>query len=121
MVYTYSSQERQILFIEFAGHVTAAEVEAAVPTLMGELEKMNPGFILLTDFSDLESMDTEAARPIAANMDSMSEKGIGSIVRVIPDPTKDIGFQLMGCFHYEPHVQTAVFDNLGDALKSLES
>ena len=83
--------------------------------------RKNPGFTLLADFSNLDLMDTAAAKPIGLYMELLNQNGVGMIVRVIPDPSKDIGFQLMSHFHYDSEVRTVVCDNLGDALKSLET
>ena len=47
-------------------------------------------------------------------------KQIGTVVRVIPDPTKDIGFNIMSRFHYSPEVKLRIYDNLAEAVKSLE-
>jgi hypothetical protein len=40
-------------------------------------------------------------------------------VRVIPDPHKDIGLNILSYFHYGSKVPMATYQNLGDALQSL--
>jgi hypothetical protein len=35
------------------------------------------------------------------------QKGVALVVRVVPDPTKDIGFNILSLFHY-PHRPPAV-------------
>ncbi len=42
-----------------------------------------------------------------------------TVVRVIPDPNKDIGFDLISHFHLHPPVRTQTHATLADAIKSL--
>jgi hypothetical protein len=83
---------------------------------MGQL---NPGFFLLTDLSNLESMEASCAPELGAIMDQCSAKGMSTVVRVIPDPNKDIGFDLISAFHLTPPVTTQTHQSLAEAIKSL--
>src|SRR4051794_31243867 len=100
MVQVHAQTDRQILTIKFAQRVTTEELEEKFDEIKRGLDEMNPGFLLFTDFSELDAMETSATKPVAAYMDLVNEKGVGTVVRVIPDPRKDIGFQLMSLFHY---------------------
>lgn len=40
-------------------------------------------------------------------------------LRVMPDPHKDIGLNILSQFHYGPEIQIATFETLADALQSL--
>jgi len=64
------------------------------------VSELQPGFRLLTDLSHLKSMDKACLPYIKANMDLFREKGVSEVVRVIPDPQKDIGFNVLSIFHY---------------------
>ena len=64
-------------------------------------------------------MDSAAARHIAEIMDTLAEKGVASVTRVIPDPHKDIGLNILSQFHYGPEIQIATFQTLADALQSM--
>ncbi len=59
------------------------------------------------------------AEYIIETMKACNDKQIGTVVRVIPDPTKDIGFDIMSRFHYSPEVKLRIYENLEDAVKSL--
>jgi len=83
------------------------------------MEDLKPGFLLLTDLSNLESMDATCAPELGAIMDLCSAKGILSVVQVIPDPSKDIGFDLISCFHHDPPVNTQTHASLAEAIKNL--
>jgi hypothetical protein len=52
-------------------------------------------------------------------MDTLAEKGVSSVTRVMPDPHKDIGLNILSQFHYGPEIQIATFETLADALQSL--
>ncbi len=49
----------------------------------------------------------------------LAEKGIASVTRVMSDPHKDIGLNILSKFHYGPEVRIATFGTLADALQSL--
>ena len=85
---------------------------------MGQLK---PGFLLLTDLSNLESMEVSCAPELGAIMDLCSAKGMLSVVQVIPDPKKDIGFDLISRFHHDPPVKTQTHQSLAEAIKSLHA
>ena len=42
-----------------------------------------------------------------------------SVVQVIPDPSKDIGFDLISRFHHDPPVKTQTYESLAEAIKGL--
>jgi hypothetical protein len=85
------------------------------------MEHLKPGFLLLTDLSNLESMDASCAPELGAIMDLCSSKGMSTVVQVIPDPNKDIGFDLIACFHHDPPVKTQTHASLAEAIKSLHT
>ena len=65
-------------------------------------------------------MEPGCAEQIVEIMKLCNDRQIGTVARVIPDPRKDIGFNIMSRFHYSPSVQLRIYDNLADAVKSLE-
>jgi hypothetical protein len=64
-------------------------------------------------------MDSASERYIAEIMDALAKKGLASVTRVIPDPHKDIGLNILSQFHYGPEIKIATFETLADALQSL--
>ena len=52
-------------------------------------------------------------------MDALASKGVSAVVRVVPDPHKDIGLNILSQFHYGPEIQVMTFDSLADAVQSL--
>ncbi|SRR6266571_2564274 len=112
-------RSQRLLVISAAQHVTADEARKTVEELRVLLKDIAPGFRVLADFRWLQSMDAAAAQHIAAIMDLLSEKNIASVVRVMPDPHKDIGFNILSQFHYGPEIRVETFERLVDALGAL--
>ena len=79
----------------------------------------HPGFMRLADFRWLESMDPAAAQHIAEIMDALAEKDVASVTRVMPDPHKDIGLNILSQFHYGTDVKIATFETLADAVQDI--
>jgi hypothetical protein len=61
---------------------------------------MRPGFRVLADLTCLESMDPSGAPYIGSVMDLCVTKEVEHVVRVIPDPRRDIGINIMSYFRY---------------------
>ena len=112
-------RSKRLLVISAAQRVTAEEANRAAQRIRELLQDVAPGFHVLADFRWLESMDSAAARHIAEMMDALAEKNVASVTRVMPDPHKDIGLNILSQFHYGPHVQIATFETLADALQNI--
>jgi len=112
-------QSKCLLVISVAQRVTAEQAKLGAERVRELLQDIPPGFRVLADFRWLESMDTAAARHIAEIMDALAEKEVASVTRVMPDPHKDIGLNILSQFHYGPETQITTFNTLADALQSL--
>ena len=109
----------RLIKISWSENVSADEVRECAEQLGALTADIRPGFRVLTDLTGLESMDPTGASYIAAMMDLVAAKQVGLIVRVIPDPHKDIGLHILSYFHYGSQVQIMTYQNLTDALQSL--
>src|SRR5436190_16710323 len=112
-------RSKRLLVISAAQRVTAEEANRAAQRIRELLQDVAPGFHVLADFRWLESMDSAAARHIAEMMDSLAEKEVASVTRVIPDPRQDIGLNILSLFHYGPDVTITTFETLADAIQSI--
>ena len=112
-------RSKRLLVIGALQRVTAKEAKLAAERVRELLDDVVPGFRVLADFRWLESMDPAAAPHVAQIMDTLAEKGVSSVTRVMPDPHKDIGLNILSQFHYGPEIQIATFETLADALQSL--
>jgi hypothetical protein len=111
---------KNVLKISYARHVGPEDtkrVEEEIPPLLAEVR---PGFRLLTDLSGLESMDLACVPYIRRMMDLCNKNGVEMVVRVIPDPHKDIGLNILSLFHYRRRVRIVTCATLGEAMIALE-
>ena len=112
-------QSKRLLVISAAQRVTADEAKLAVQRVRELLHDVAPGFRVLADFRWLDSMDSAAPRYIAEIMDALAEKRVVSVTRIMPDPHKDIGLNILSHFHYGPDIKIATFNNLADAVQAV--
>ncbi len=114
-----ADRSARLVVISVAGQVTGAEVKQAAQRVREIVKDLAPGFQVLTDFRWLDSMEASAAPHVAEMMDTIAQRQAASVVRVIPDPRKDIGLNILSQFHYGPEIQTLTFETLADAVQSL--
>ena len=114
-----SDRSKRLLVISAAGRVTKKEVESVALRLREMMKEITPGFRVLTDFRWLGRMDPAAPVALAEIMDALAEKDVAAVVRVVPDPNKDIGLNILSQFHYGPETKLATFESLAEALSAL--
>lgn len=120
MISTATDLSKQLLIIRFEGTVSVEDATSAVETIRRCLQELGSGFRLLTDLSDLKSMEDGCAPIVMHTMDLCAQKGIKSVYRIMPDPSKDIGFNIMSRFHYGHDVHTVTFENREEAEEHLK-
>jgi hypothetical protein len=80
---------------------------------------MQKGFTFLADLAGLESMELESVPSITRIMDACNAAGIGMVVRIIPDPRKDIGLNILSIIHYSRGVHVLTFQNSEEAERAI--
>lgn len=110
---------RNLIRIQYRGHVTPAAMQACLATAEQHLPQLRPGFTLLTDLSDLESMDLDCVSALTQLMDRLRASGISTVVRSIPDPNKDIGLKILSIIHYRRGVRIVTCDSRAEAERAL--
>lgn len=113
-------ESRNLVRIRYSGHVTVAEMKAVTVGAEGILSKVRPGFTVLADLSSLESMDLDCAPELTGMMDKFRARGIGMAVRIIPDPRKDIGFNILAIVHYRRGVRVVTCKTAAEAERVLK-
>ena len=83
------------------------------------LPQLKSGFKILTDLRNIETITSSAMPHIEHIMDICNEKGVSRVARVIPDPNKDVGFNIMSLFHYSNNVHIITCPTMAEALKGL--
>ena len=119
MIVCHADKSGRVLTISHSQHVGVEEVRRTFGAVRSLIENLKPGFLLLTDLTSLKSMDIDCAPELGAIMELCSERGVSTVIRVIPDRNKDIGLDLISRFHLHPHVKTLTYENLAEAIKSL--
>ncbi|HEV2046025.1 MAG TPA: hypothetical protein VGQ95_05450 [Chthoniobacterales bacterium] len=114
-------QPQNLLVIRYSGRVGPDETEKGLEQVRSGLAKLKSGFRLLANLIELESMDVACAPFIEKAMDLCNEKGASIVVRVIPDPRRDIGLQIMSYFHYSGDVQIITCQTLAEAQEILKA
>jgi len=114
-----TNKAKRLLVISAAGHVSKEEVKHAAEQVREALQDAAPGSRVLTDFRWLESMRPGAAPHIAEIMDALAEKQVASVIRIIPDPGKDVGMNILSQFHCSRELPISTVETLVDALDRL--
>ena len=119
MVLVTSNQLKQLLYISYIGRVRLADFPPGHEDLRTQLGGLSPGFTLLADFSRLGAMDLECAPELGRVMELIGRSGVGLVVRVIPDPSKDIGMNILTVFHYPHHPRVVTCESMAEAARTL--
>ncbi len=119
MVKVEIDQPKRLLVIRYHGRIGPGAVKQALKEVGAGLEKLESGFQLLVDLSELESMEVSAAPHVEKIMDLCNEKGVTRVVRIIPDPHRDIGLQIMSYFHYGTGVHIVTCQTVAEANEIL--
>ena len=111
---------KKLLEIRYGDVVRAEDAEKGLDQLQAALARLESGFRVLVDLTALESMDVKCAPSVEKAMDLCNEKGASTVVRIVPDPHRDIGLQIMSIFHYRGDVRIITCATLAEANAILE-
>lgn len=110
---------RNLATLRYFGQVTAADTMTAATEVEHALLQLQPGFTVLTDLSGLESMDLDCVPSLTKIMDLCRTKGVATVVRIVPDPAKDIGFNILSIIHLRRGVRIVTCESLEEARRFL--
>ena len=102
MLLATSNKARRLLSLRYVGQVRPEALAQGAADIRKLAAELPPGFRLLVDLSQLEAMDIKCLPELGRMMEFFDQAGVGVILRVIPDPAKDIGLNILSAFHY-PH------------------
>lgn len=119
MFVTETDAARNFLLVRYSGHVASDEAQRCLAEMPGLLAALASQFRLLVDLTELQSMDVACAPYLEKIMDLCNARDVSTVVRVIPDPKRDIGLQIMSYFHYGSDVQIATCENISEAMAIL--
>jgi hypothetical protein len=112
-------QPQNWLKIDYSGHVNPDETHRCAEEVRVAVTKIKPGFRLQVDLTELQSMGVSCAPHIRNIMDMCNQNDVAEVVRIIPDPKRDIGLQLMSYFHYRGDVRIVTFESADEAMSFL--
>jgi anti-anti-sigma regulatory factor len=112
-----------LLTISWAGHVDSEESRRCCEEIRKHMADIQPGGRVLTDLSGLEFVDQECAVHIDRIMDLFHRRGVDTVTRIIPNPYKDVGFNIMSLFHYHYRhgVQIMTCKSMEEARRILQT
>lgn len=87
--------------------------------LEGILKDLEDGFVVLTDLSRLESMDVKCTADLSRVMELYGNRHVSAVIRIIPDPARDIGFSILSLFHYPASVRIVTCSDAAEAERYL--
>jgi anti-anti-sigma regulatory factor len=115
-----SNKAKGLLHLSYIGRVNAADLQREHDNVLVLLADLPAGFKILVDLDRLESMDTDCVDELGKLMELLDHRGLKQVVRVIPDTTKDIGFNILSRFHYHHQPRITNCETLIEAAKLLE-
>ena len=119
MFFAASNKSKKVLYMGFIHRVTVEELQRGREDVEALLSELPSGFNLLADFGRLESMDVDCATEMGKVMELNDRKGVGLVVRVMPDPSKDIGMNILTTFHYRHKPRVATCETMEEAAELL--
>ena len=119
MLLVTSNKSRQLLCVSYIGRMQSEEFRRSHEQLTAQLGEMSPGYCLLVDFSHLEFMGLDCEPELGRMMELIGRAGVGWVARVIPEPSKDIGMNILTAFHYPHRLPVVTCKSLVEAAKAL--
>ena len=110
---------KNIVRLSYFGDIGVNESRRHEKGISDAMAATRAGFFLLTDLSHLNSMDVGCMTYITKRMEFARSRGVARVVRIIPDPSKDIGFNIMSLFHYPHGVKIITCANQSEADRAL--
>ena len=114
-----SNKAKRLLCLSYIHQVRPEELAREEENVKALVAELPPGFRLLVDLSRLESMELECLKVIGRMMELFDRSGAGMVVRVIPDPSKDIGLNIYSIFHYPHRPQIVTCRTMNEAARAL--
>ena len=111
---------RNLLKMTFSGQLRARELAERAADVETALVGLRAGFRFLGDLSDLEVMEPECLAHIRRTMDLLNQRGVAMVVRIIPDPHKDIGLNILSLFHYRRGIPIVTCASQAEAEAALK-
>ena len=114
-----TNKPKRLLHLSYIQRVRGEDLKHSRQELAALLADLPAGFRMLTDLGRLESMDAACVKEIGKMMELCDQKGVELVVRVIPDPRKDFGMNILSLFHYRRQLRVITCKTMEEAAKLL--
>lgn len=105
--------------IRLSGDIDAPCMKACVDDVARLGATVSTGFTVLTDLSGIKTMDPACVPEVERMMDLCRDKGVATVVRIIPKRSKDVGFNILSLFHYPKNVRIITCSSTAEAERAL--
>jgi hypothetical protein len=114
-----TNKVHRLIYISYIEHMTVPELERGYEELKTLVQEFPAGFQLLADLGHMESIDPACMEIIGQTMELFERSGVERVVRVMPDPSKDIGLNIISAFHYSKKTRIVTCEKMADAIRAL--
>jgi len=121
MIKVRDDRPHDAVIVEFEGDIELAQAQRSFGDIRRMVSKHGKGFKVLVDFTTCESMDVDVESLMKDAMQYFNARGVGEIIRVLPDPEVAVGFNYISRFFYSKDVKLANFTNREQAQQSLSA
>jgi hypothetical protein len=115
-----SNKSRHLLHLSYIGNVGVKDLQQGRKDVIALLADLPAGVKVLVDVDRLEFMDIDCVGELGQMMELLDSHGMAMVVRVIPDPSKDIGFNILARFHYKRNPRIVNCKTMIEAARLLE-
>jgi anti-anti-sigma regulatory factor len=119
MIKVRDDRPHDAVIVEFAGDVDIAQARRSFGDVKKLVARHGKGFKVLVDFSSVATMDVDVEGEMKETMKFINAKGVGEIIRVLPDPELAVGFNYMSRFFYSKDVKLVNFTSREQAQQCL--
>jgi hypothetical protein len=114
-----TNKVKRLLHLSYIQRVQGEDLKRGIEEVAALLADMPGGFRLLGDYGRLESMDPASMTEVGKLMELCDRKGVELVVRVIPDPRKDFGMNILSMFHYRSQLRVLTCKTMDEAARLL--
>lgn len=119
MIKVRDDRPHDAVIVEFEGDIDLAQAQRSFGDLRKMVARHGKGFKVLVDFTSVATMDVDVEREIKEAMQYFNSKGVGEIIRVLPDPEVAVGFNYISRFFYSKDVKLINFTDRDQAHECL--
>ncbi len=106
------NKKSNLVTLRYKGHVDVKVAEELHQHFQILIPQCKPGFKILVDLSSVDEISRDVIPFITRIMDLCNQHGVSQVARVIPDPDKDIGFNILSVFHYDKGIKVVNYKSL---------